>query len=113
MRQEKEKFAPEKRLLEHLREKRERKEQGYPPPYCPYNNPQTCQLCHTLRDADVFGDKEERRIVEIDTINELFDDLIEHRNAQMIGHTVSLVSCKKILYKKVNYYYSYSNVTAE
>ena len=99
MRQEKEKFAPEKRLLEHLRAKLQRK-------LSVNHKEQTCQLCHTLavRDiADDFGTrsngrlnpKEERRVVEIDTINEHFDDLIDHRNAQMTGHTVALVSSKK------------------
>jgi len=85
LRQEREKFAPEKRLLEHLRERQEKLKRSLPP--C--DNQQTCQLCHTLGDA-VFSDREERRMVEIDTINEFFDDLIDHRNAQMTGHTVSL-----------------------
>ena len=98
MRQEKEKFAPEKRLLEHLRAKLQGTLSNH--------KEQTCQLCHTLavRDiADDFGTrsnghlnpKGERRVVEIDTINEHFDDLIDHRNAQMTGHTVALVSFEK------------------
>lgn len=105
MRQEKEKFAPEKRLLEHLRAKLQRK-------LSVNHKEQTCQLCHTLavRDiADDFGTrsnghlnpKGERRVVEIDTINEHFDDLIDHRNAQMTGHTVALVSFEK---KKKKYF---------
>ena len=86
MRQEKEKFAPEKELLEHLRDKTER-----PPPN---HDEQTCHLCHTLAERNVsqFGEDEQRRVVEIDTINEHFDDLIDHKNAQMTGHPVALVS---------------------